>query len=91
VEIGSFDLEGLQLLKKTYPLGEYCGGIAGGERSRLFSFVSRAMENNGGRGGNGFIVVHPVDPQTPGAILREENYREFSRLKGYFAGQMGIV
>jgi chromosome partitioning protein len=91
VEIGSFDLQGLQLIKKLYPLGEYSGGIAGGERSRLFSFVSRAMENNSGKQGKDYIVVHPVDPQTPGAILREGNYREFSRLKAYFAGQMGIA
>jgi len=88
VEVASFDLEGLQLLKRLYPLREYKGGVLGGERSRLFSFVSKSMETGTGKPGNDFIVVHPVDPRTPGAILREENYREFSRLKDYFAGQV---
>jgi len=90
VEIFSFDQEGFQLLKKLFPLGENNGGVMGGERSRLFSFVSKAMESNCAKPGNNFIVVHPVDPLTPGAILREEKYKEFSRLKDYFAGQVGI-
>ena len=88
VEVVSFDLEGLQLMKRLYPLREYKGGVLGGERSRLYSFVAKAMETRIGKPGNDFIVVHPVDPRTPGAILREDNYREFSRLKDYFAGQM---
>lgn len=89
VEVASFDLEGSGLVKKLYPLREY-SGVHGGERSSLYSFVSKAMESPGGTPGKEFIVVHPVDPRTPGAILREENYREFSKLKGYFAGQMEV-
>jgi hypothetical protein len=90
VEVGSFDPEGFRLLKKLYPLREYEGGILRRERSTLFSLISAAMETNSGKPGNNFLVVHPVDPQTPGTILREGNYREFSRLKAYIAGQMGI-
>lgn len=88
VEVGCFDQDGLRLLKGLYPLREYNGEIMGGERSRLFSFLSQAMETNNGKPGENFIVVHPVDPQSPGTILREEKYREFSRMKEYIAGQM---
>jgi hypothetical protein len=49
------------------------------------------METSGANPRDGFLVVHPVDPQAPGSILREENYREFSRLKTHIAGQMGIM
>jgi chromosome partitioning protein len=91
VEMGSFDQEGLRLHKGLYPLREFNGGLMGRERSRLFTFVSQTMETGSGNTGGNYIVVHPVDPQSPGAILREEKYREFSRMKEYFAGQMGIV
>jgi cellulose biosynthesis protein BcsQ len=90
VEIGSFDMEGINLLKKLYPLREFEGGIMRRERSRLFSFISSSFDMNGGKPGDAFLVVHPVDPQKPGSILREENYREFSRMKTYIAGQMGV-
>jgi hypothetical protein len=90
VEVGSFDTEGFRLLNKLYPLREYEGGILRRERSTLFSFISAALETNNGKPGENFLFVHPVDPQTPGAILREGNYREFSRLKTYIAGQMGL-
>jgi hypothetical protein len=90
VEVAGFDPDGFRLLKSLYPLREYGGGAVGGERSGLYSFVSKSMEIKSGNPGNDFIVVHPVDPRTPGSILREEKYREFSRLKAYFAGQIGI-
>jgi hypothetical protein len=89
VEVGCFDQDGVRLLKGEYPLVEYNGSKAGGERSRLYSFVSQAIATASGNQGNNFIVVHPVDPRSPGAILKEEKYREFSRLKDYIAGQMG--
>jgi cellulose biosynthesis protein BcsQ len=89
VEVGCFDQGGVRLLKGLYPLREYNGGLAGRERSRLYSFVSQAIDTDSGNQGNNFIVVHPVDPRSPGAILKEEKYREFSRLKEYIAGQMG--
>ena len=28
-----------------------------------------------------FLFVHPVNPEKPDAILNEENYRRFNRLK----------
>ena len=90
VEVGSFDPEGCRLLKKLYPLREYEGGILRKERGTLFSFISAALETNNGKSGGNFLVVHPVDPQAPGTILREGNYREFSRLKTYITGQMGL-
>jgi chromosome partitioning protein len=91
VEVASFDPEGFQLLKREYPLKEYEGGIMRRERSRLFSFISAVMEPYEGNREESFIVVHPVDPRSPGAILREERYREFSRLKEYIAGQMNTI
>lgn len=90
VEVAGYDPDGFRLLKSLYPLREFRGGVMGGERSRLFSFVSKSIETKSGNPGKDFIIVHPVDPQTPGSILREEKYREFTRLKSYFAGQMEV-
>ncbi len=91
MDVRSFDQEGTPVLKRSYPLREFQGGLHDREPGRLFSFVSNALETEGMNGGNDFLFVHPVDPQRPGSILREENYREFSRRKVFIAGQMGIV
>ncbi len=81
VEVGSFDREGLQVMKRQYPLRGDEGGFYHRGSSKLLSFITQAMETSGGDPRNGFLVVHPVNPQAPGSILREENYREFSRLE----------
>lgn len=91
VEVGSFDREGLQVMKRLYPLRGDEGGISHRGGNKLLSFISQAMETSGPNPRSGFLVVHPVNPQAPGSILREENYREFSRLKTHIAGQMGIL
>jgi hypothetical protein len=91
VEVGSFDREGMQVMKRHYPLWEDKGGFSDKGGNKLLSFISQGMETSGVNLRDGYIVVHPVDPQAPGSILREENYREFSRLKTHIAGQMGIL
>jgi cellulose biosynthesis protein BcsQ len=90
VEVGSFDLEGMQIMKRLYPLREFEGGFSSNWPNKHIPFISPIIAMGGGKLQDTFLVVHPVDPQTPGSILREENYREFSKLKAHLAGQMGI-
>ncbi len=86
IEVGSFDGEGFQIAKRLYPLREY--DEAG--RNELYAFLSATMNMGSSKPRNAFLVVHPIDPQAPEAILREEKYREFSRLKTHIVKQMGI-
>ena len=46
VEFTRFDVEGVPLLRKLFPLREYEGGILSRERSRLFTLIG----GNPGRG-----------------------------------------
>jgi chromosome partitioning protein len=91
MEVAGFDLDGTRNLKMNYPLREYEGGPYRKEPNMHFSFICTVLETGGGEKGNDFLIVHPVDPQSPGSILREEKYREFSRRKAYIAGQAGLL
>jgi cellulose biosynthesis protein BcsQ len=88
LEFHRFDLEGYQLLKKAYPLREFEGGLLRRERSKLFTFVSAALSMDEEKLRDAFLLVHPVDPKAPESVLREEKYREFSRLKQLIADQL---
>ncbi len=87
VEFSRFDREGMQLLKKLYPLREHEGGILSRERSGLFTLVTETIADHA-QPGNTFLLVHPVNPERPEGILVEENYREFAKLKKRIAAQM---
>ncbi|HEX9023968.1 MAG TPA: ParA family protein, partial [Geobacteraceae bacterium] len=89
MDVRSFDQEGIEILKRSYPLREFDAGPCRQEPGRSFSFISSALDRGGMDGRNDFLFVQPVDPQKPGSILREENYREFSRRKAYLSGQAG--
>jgi len=91
VEIGSFDREGIPVMRRQYFLRGDEEGLSHKGSSKLLSFITRTMETSGANPRDGFVFVHPVDPHAPGSILKEENYRDFSRLKTHIAGQMGIL
>jgi chromosome partitioning protein len=90
VEVWCFDLEGAQIMKKLYPLREIEGGFSRHWQNKLLPFNSPTMAMGDGKSQDAFLVIHPVDPQAPGSILREENYREFSKRKAHLAGMMDI-
>ena len=88
VEFHRFDLEGVHLMKKSYPLKEYEGGILQRERNRLFTMMAETFPGRLEVGADSFLLVHPVNRQKPEAILREENYRGISRLRERIAQQV---
>jgi cellulose biosynthesis protein BcsQ len=90
VEVGSFDMEGIQIMKKLYPLKEFEGGFSRNLPNKVFPLISQNIAMGGGKSQDACLIVHPVDQQTPGSILREKNYREFSKRKAHLSGQMGI-
>lgn len=90
VEFSRFDGEGMQLLKKLYPLREHEGEIPGRERSGLFTLVTKTLAGHDGKPREAFLLVHPVNPEGPEHILREENYREFMKLKKRIAAQVAL-
>ena len=83
VQFIRFDRQGAPLMKKTYPLKEFEGGMFPREKNTLYSLMSETLAGYGSTLREGFLLVHPVDLREPEAILREEKYREFSRLKGH--------
>lgn len=87
VEFHRFDLEGIHLLKKSYPLREYEGGLLRREQSKLFRMMTEAFGNET-LPADTFLLVHPVSSQQPEKILREENYRGLMRLKQRIAQQL---
>jgi cellulose biosynthesis protein BcsQ len=88
VEFSRFDREGMQLLRKLYPLREQEGGIMSREQSGLFTLVKETLAGYDGKPKNAFLLVHPVHPEHPENILMEENYRIFTKLKRRIADQV---
>lgn len=88
VEFYRFSLLGEQLAHKSYPLKEKVGGIFSKEKNPLYTLVIDTLEEFNGTFRDAFLFVHPVPPEKPEAILLEENYRRFSRLKQQVAGQL---
>lgn len=81
VQVRRFDLDGLELLGRTLALKEYDGGMLRRERNRLHAFLADTLGGYDGAFRDAFLFVHPVDGKAPESILREENYRNFTRCK----------
>ena len=82
VDFHRFDLSGTSLLKKQYPLGR------GGEGDTLSGLVQGSLAGYEGQLRDAFLMVHPVNGDSPQSILMEENYREMTRLKKRIASQL---
>lgn len=89
VEFTRFDVEGVPLLRRLFPLREYEGGLLSRERSKLFTLTAETLAGGTAKEGESFLLVHPVDPEVPEKILQEENYRVFSKLRDRVTVQLG--
>ncbi|GLI39006.1 ParA family protein [Geobacter hydrogenophilus] len=88
VDFHRFGLDGVHLLRKAYPLREFEGGMLSREKSRLFSLLSETFGNRLEASPDAFLLVHPVHQEKPEAILQEESYRGFTRLRQRIAQQV---
>lgn len=88
VEFHRFDLDGMHLLRKNYPLREFEGGMLRRERNKLFSLITEAFGSHIESSSGSFLLVHPIHHDNPEAILKEEHYRSFTRLKQNIARQL---
>jgi len=88
VEFYRFTLHGELLTKKSYPLKEKTGGIFSREKSPLHALMRDTLSGADGGFRDAFLFVQPVNPDQPEAILAEENYRRFSRLKQQVSEQI---
>ena len=89
VEFSRFNGDGTQLWKKLFPLPEHEGGILSRERSGLYTLITETLAGFDADREKRFLLVHPVNPALPEDILREENYRQFSKLKRRIHEQVG--
>jgi cellulose biosynthesis protein BcsQ len=88
IEFSRFDANGNLLLRKHYPLKEYAGGILKRERSGLYPLMMKTVAGRSEPLSGTFLLVHPVTSEEPERILRDEQYRTFSRLKERIAEQL---
>ncbi len=88
VEFHRFDLSGVRLGTKTYPLREFAGGILARKPDPLYTLINRTLAGYGGELRDAFLLLYPVNRETPEAVLQEESYREFNRLRKRVAEQL---
>jgi len=88
VEFHRFDLTGVHLTRKTYPLRENTGGILSRRPDPLYSLISKSLMGYEGSLRDAFLLICPARGETPENILQEENYREFGRLRKRIAEQL---
>jgi chromosome partitioning protein len=77
-----FDLSGVSLLKKQYPLARLP------ERDGFSGLVQGNLAGYEGQLRDAFLMVHPVSGESPESILMEDNYREMLRLRKRIAAQL---
>ena len=90
VEMARFDENGSLVSRKLYPIREHDGGFLRRERSRLHMLVTGTLDQDGGKSGSVYLIVHPVPREAPEQMLEEENYRRFTQVKSRIDAQMGI-
>ncbi|WP_298270525.1 ParA family protein [Geobacter sp.] len=88
VDFHRFDLEGAHLMRKSYALKEYDGGMLQRERSRLYTMMAETFAGRLETTADSFLLVHPVNREKPEAILSEDNYRGIARLRKQIAQQV---
>ena len=85
VEFCRIDNSGTPLASKKY---HYPVATAG-DKLPLQSLLSETLTGYGDTFRNSFLLVHPVNPQEPEKILRDEAYRSFTKLKRRIGEQLG--
>lgn len=88
VEFSRFDMEGFQMMKRRYAVKEHEGGLLVREKSRLYQLLNETLQGYGGKFRDAFLVVHPINPEQPQAVLREDNYRKLRKLTARIAEQL---
>ena len=90
VEFHRYSIKGTLLAKKLYPLKENDGRLLNCEKSSLHVLVSETLGDYSGTIRDAFLLIHPVNPQSPESILHEDNYKTFNRLMHNMAKQVGV-
>jgi cellulose biosynthesis protein BcsQ len=88
VEFSRFDQVGMPLLRREYKFREYAGGMFNDRKCPLFILMSATMAGYGDRLRDGFLMVHPVSMNDPQAILKDDHYRNFCKLRNRIAEQL---
>jgi hypothetical protein len=81
VDFYRFDLGGVPITRKTFPLRETTGNILTRRPDPLYTLISKTLMGSGGKLREAFLLVCPVDREAPETVLRDESYREFIRLR----------
>jgi cellulose biosynthesis protein BcsQ len=88
VEFNRFDTSGSCLSKKSFAWQAPSPATPAAE-AHLYSFMAKMLPGNDGLlRHDAFLLVHPPLPRGSAALLAEENYRQFSRLKKHIASTL---
>lgn len=91
MEFSRFTGDGVPVARKLYHLNEHGSDPTGRNRSGLSRLYEQTLSGCNGQPRDAFLLVHPVDPSRPDAILKEDNYREFTKLKRRITEQVGTL
>ncbi|MGA7828497.1 MAG: ParA family protein [Geobacteraceae bacterium] len=80
VEVRRFTIDGSPVQKKVQPLCDIEGTDATHKKKGLHSFLSEALGEFPGKMRDAFLLIYPINPRRPEAILVEENYRRFAKM-----------
>ena len=88
MEFSRFTGDGVPVARKLYHLHEPGAGPANRDRIGLATLYEQTLSGFNGQPRDTFLLVHPVDPRSPDAILKEDNYREFTKFKRRITEQL---
>jgi hypothetical protein len=88
VDFLRFDLEGKLLGRRAFPVREYEGNLLSREKSRLHRLLTETLAGYGATFRDAHLIIHPVSPSAPEAILHDEEYRRFRRIAGTVSEEM---
>jgi cellulose biosynthesis protein BcsQ len=89
MEFSRFTGDGIPVARKLYHLHEPGADPASRNRNGLATLYEQTLSGYNGQPRDAFLLVHPVDPSRPDAILKEDNYREFTKYKRRITDQIG--
>jgi len=81
VEFRRLDSGGNVLTSRTLDFRENAGGMFNDDKCALFTLISATLSGFGNSFRDSFILVQPVNSDTPEEILQKEQYKSFNALK----------
>lgn len=91
VELLVVEATGRQLLRKQIACDDFAGSILNRREGRLHQLLTATLGKRAMEECTTFLLVQPVDRMAPEAILVEEQYRQFRKVRQQLIGQLAAL